>query len=772
MRVVVGVDGSGRTHRLAQLAAAVRGPVRHVSPSTAPDPVALTAADTQLVVVDDAHRLPAKVLLDLAAAARHGCPMIIARRPTIDRPELAELDDAVAARGEVEFLRPLDRAGIATLIGTVTGRPAPAATVTAVLDASAGLPAIAAALAAAPAGEPPPALAARLQRRLAMLSGEVAELARLLALRLDLSDDLLAAAVGTSTATVAEAMRTLRDEGMVVPDGDRMIPAVAEAILADVPPAQRRQLHDAVARALIAADVDPVSAATQLRAARIRNPRAADVYTKAGDRLRFSDPGAAATWYEEAIEAGADPRILAVGRAETAALLGTPIGFYESARPEHAARLALVEGAVAAHDGRLSRAAETLVRAGPPGPVLAVPALVATGRLADARSATTAGTAPPGIRRLAEATLTVCDPGAALPLLIEAAEAVERSPLEIVLPDTPHALGAVTAVVAGDVATAEYLVSRAITTGTGGPVAVDRHRLLLAWVRMRAGRYETALTEVHRFARAELPGRERLLLAALSAGIARRSGDIVSLRRSWSGAEHLLARRAVDLFQLEIVEELVVAAARLGRRQRIAPILESLTQIVDGLGRPPAWAVTLGWIRVQIAVAGDDAAGAAAAVAEMPTADCGLRQQAQAAAARRWSEILSGVVRPDAVAEAAATLAEADLPWEASRLAGQAAIRTDDTAAARRLLEQAREFSGALSAADTTARRGVLSDREVEVARLVLAGRTHREIGAQLYLSPKTVEHHVARIRTKLNATSRAELLAALRAALGDSPEQ
>jgi DNA-binding CsgD family transcriptional regulator len=63
---------------------------------------------------------------------------------------------------------------------------------------------------------------------------------------------------------------------------------------------------------------------------------------------------------------------------------------------------------------------------------------------------------------------------------------------------------------------------------------------------------------------------------------------------------------------------------------------------------------------------------------------------------------------------------------------------------------------------------GGLSERELEVARLVLAGRTYREIGAQLYISPKTVEHHVARIRTKLGATTRAEFVAALRDLLGE----
>ncbi len=50
---------------------------------------------------------------------------------------------------------------------------------------------------------------------------------------------------------------------------------------------------------------------------------------------------------------------------------------------------------------------------------------------------------------------------------------------------------------------------------------------------------------------------------------------------------------------------------------------------------------------------------------------------------------------------------------------------------------------------------------------MVLAGGTYREIGGRLFISPKTVEHHVARIRTKLGATTRAEFIAALKDVLG-----
>lgn len=60
---------------------------------------------------------------------------------------------------------------------------------------------------------------------------------------------------------------------------------------------------------------------------------------------------------------------------------------------------------------------------------------------------------------------------------------------------------------------------------------------------------------------------------------------------------------------------------------------------------------------------------------------------------------------------------------------------------------------------------GGLTDREAEVAGQLLAGFTYREIGENLYISAKTVEHHVSRIRRRLDAGSRSELLAALRSA-------
>jgi DNA-binding NarL/FixJ family response regulator len=54
---------------------------------------------------------------------------------------------------------------------------------------------------------------------------------------------------------------------------------------------------------------------------------------------------------------------------------------------------------------------------------------------------------------------------------------------------------------------------------------------------------------------------------------------------------------------------------------------------------------------------------------------------------------------------------------------------------------------------------GKLSPREGEVARLATMGRTNPEIAHALFISPRTVENHVAAAMRKLGVRSRKELL-------------
>jgi DNA-binding NarL/FixJ family response regulator len=49
-----------------------------------------------------------------------------------------------------------------------------------------------------------------------------------------------------------------------------------------------------------------------------------------------------------------------------------------------------------------------------------------------------------------------------------------------------------------------------------------------------------------------------------------------------------------------------------------------------------------------------------------------------------------------------------------------------------------------------------LTPRELQVLRLVAAGKTNKAIAAELFLSEKTVDRHVSNILTKLDVPSRA----------------
>ena len=69
--------------------------------------------------------------------------------------------------------------------------------------------------------------------------------------------------------------------------------------------------------------------------------------------------------------------------------------------------------------------------------------------------------------------------------------------------------------------------------------------------------------------------------------------------------------------------------------------------------------------------------------------------------------------------------------------------------------------------APVPAEDGQLSEREREVAALVLEGLTYKQIGERLFISAKTVEHHVARMRQPLGSGSRGDLFAQLRSILG-----
>jgi DNA-binding NarL/FixJ family response regulator len=121
----------------------------------------------------------------------------------------------------------------------------------------------------------------------------------------------------------------------------------------------------------------------------------------------------------------------------------------------------------------------------------------------------------------------------------------------------------------------------------------------------------------------------------------------------------------------------------------------------------------------------------------------------------------------------------ASWPFEHGRtllVAGRVQRRARQKAAARSSLEQAIAIFDALPAplwaerareeiarlGKRPAARHDLTETERRVAELAAKGLKNREVAAQLFVSPKTVEANLARIYRKLGIHSRAELGARL----------
>ncbi|GAA1834979.1 helix-turn-helix transcriptional regulator [Pseudonocardia alni subsp. carboxydivorans] len=797
-------------------------------------------AGQDVTVVDDAHELGDDELADLRGrAGRPGARLVVAFRPWPRSRALARLDATLAAAVPPLVLAVLDAAGIAARAARVAGVRISDEAVRVVAERTAGAPVLVDRLLAhgRVGGPVPPQLAEQIGYAVDAEDPRVVELVTALALGAPVDGEVLVPLLGISDAAgigVGAEIAELDElsgravaAGLCTPDG-RVVPLVAEAIRTRVAPARRAELRRHLAEIELDRGGSVLAVARTLRGSGATGERAAAVFRAAAAEAARAESPDAVRFYAEAVAAGAPPLTVAAHRAQAHLVAGdldgalghadSVLSATDAVEATDAVRAGSVAAAVLARRGLLARSAElyrwTAAVSGERPPAAAVPVLIGTGALEEARavvgvdgSGFVAGRAPTLVDGADDLTARGMldsvegSPTAALSGLARAAGLLETAHGAALLPDTPAALAALVAVHTGEFDVAASVLDRALRTGLGGAPARARHRLLLGWIALLRGATGPASERLAAVDAGDDPlePRDEFLAAALQVAIARRQSDLGALMRSWTRARQAIVRHPVDLYVLQPLGELVTAASRLREESWVAPHLAEADALLDRLGRPALWAAPLHWARLQAAVLTDDVEAARARSDELQSAACGSRfAHAMATAAPHWVGVLEDRVDAAEVEAAARGLHAVGLSFDGGRLAGQAALRTGDRRAVSALLACARALQAAgtdlrqgtvpppaeepgpvaeepavaapapVEAAPEPSGSGLLSERELEVAELVVQGRTQREIGEALFISAKTVEHHVARMRQRLGVGGRSELLDELRRILGD----
>lgn len=819
---IVGTAGTGKTvllDALAEVLSAAGLTVLRTTPDADPGP-------ETAVLVDNGHRLVPEELARLAAlVAGPVGVLVVAHRPWPRPDGLSALGAALAERRAPVVLGALDRAGvqarIANLLGERAARPSDAV-VDLVLTQTGGQPALVDRMLTSlveqsgpdPArwrwdsARPPVGVLVQLGYAVNRLPDGVRDLLLARALGAPLDHDLLVPLLGPDIAVDHAALDELVEaagaEGLLTAEG-APIPLVSAAVLERTPPAARMEMLRALAERELDRGGNVLAAARRLLGTGASGDRVAQVFVAAGDEsLRTGLPGAGEL-YAAAAGAGVPALELASRRAEAALRAGEldlalaqadqVLSASDQVQATDVAQAGTVAAAVLAHRGMLARSAALYrflgTRMGREA-VVAVPALIGTGALDDAREIMTCPSSrPPTLLAGAEELMAqgvlrsvTGSPTAALSELTRAAALLESSHRAALLPDTPAALAALVAVHCGELDVAQSVLERAVRMRLGGRATAVRHRLLLGWIALFRGATGTARAALSSAA-SPLEPRDEFVAAALEVAIARRSGDLAALMPAWGRAREAIVRHPVDLFVLQQLGELAVAAARLRETSWVRPHLDEAAALLDRLGNPALWAAPLHWSALHAAIVAESREEAAQHAAAVVTAAGASRYAgALAAAAPHWVAMLDAEVDAEAVEAAARGLQAVGLAWEGGRLAGQAAIRTRDRKAMSTLLACARAMqtgSPVVRPADPTDDEptgepapefddpgdGPLSEREREVAALVIEGLTYKQIGERLFISAKTVEHHVARMRQRLGSGSRGELFAHLRQIVG-----
>ena len=799
---IVGPGGTGKTMLLSLVAAAYAD--AGVGVSRFPD------LDGSVLLVDDAHLLSDADLRQVGVlAADPAARLVLAHRPWPRPRALAALTASLGQRRAVVLVGHLSRAAVAARMASRIGSAPPDDMVDLVAEQSGGLPGlvdtITHALRESGRFDPrhpgrfdrpdrisvSPALAERLRHRVDALDPAVHDLLQAMALGAPLDGDVLGELLADDA--VGDTVEAARSTGLLRESGE-LIPIVQELFLRLTPVLRRRELQCRLATLELDRGGSVLTAGRRLLDTGATGARVAAVLEAAAGEAMADSPALAAGLLDGAVAAGRPAAALAARRAHATALAGDLDVALRHADQAIAAPDApdrplatATAAAVLAHRGLLSASAD-LYRS-LPSP-LGVPNLVATGALDEARELLagpgSAATLLDGAAELMGRGMLSTVTGsstAALSQLSRAGVLLEPVAASVLLPDTPAALTAVVALQCGELTVAAANLRRAVEGRHGGRPAQLRHHLLHGWVLLDAGRSGTARTLLDRVSGASLEPRDELVAAALGVALARRAEGAGGLAAAWARARDALVRHPVDLCTLRQLGELAVAAAALGESEWLAAHLDEATQLLDRLGRPVLWTAPLHWFLLQAALAAsrpvEDHVAALAA-----SADASPYAGVLAAAAAEWASVVDGSVDPDALMALGRRMQAVGLGWEAAQLAGRAVPLVAERRAAAALAAFARSLVGAADPAavdpastDPAATEAPaparpledagFSERELEIGRLILAGLTYKQIGPRLYISAKTVEHHVARMRQRLGAATREELFDALRAALG-----
>jgi DNA-binding CsgD family transcriptional regulator/tetratricopeptide (TPR) repeat protein len=341
------------------------------------------------------------------------------------------------------------------------------------------------------------------------------------------------------------------------------------------------------------------------------------------------------------------------------------------------------------------------------------------------------------LRWLAVAVRTaieLCDEGTGLTLATRAVRVYRDGGALTLLPVALTRLAAAT-IETGDLAAAAALIqeARSITAATGSP-PMSQAELYLAALRGLEPEHTALVEEVLDDAEARGEGRAitfvELSTALLHNGLGNHGTALAAAQRAHAtgGPPHWA------------VAELVEAAARSGRPELAHTAMQRLCDLAEHSGTEVALGLRARCLA--LLAEGEDAEDLFREAIDRLS-----RSPAKAHLARAhlvYGEWLRGERRPLEARDQLRTAHQMCVSMGAKAFADRAARELSATG---ERAPKARVESG-----------GRLTAQEAQIARFAHEGLTNQEIGARLFLSPRTVEYHLHKVFTKHGIASRTEL--------------